>query len=110
MQLKPEGGARFAHAVNKRERTHPACGPRASLPALSAQLFREIAGSMYRQLIRQSRVRSQAMFDLVKVRAPGADQLDLHLSRREQVLNCANGSSVEPLGVAYIFGNSLQGA
>ena len=37
---------------------------------------------------------------LSKVRAHGADQLDLHLSRREQVLNCPNGNSAEPLGVA----------
>jgi hypothetical protein len=52
--------------VNKQERTHPACDPRASWPALSALLFREIAGSMCRQLIRQTRLRSQAMFDLVR--------------------------------------------
>jgi len=34
--------------------------------SFSAQLFREIAGRICRQLIRQSRLRSQAMVDLVR--------------------------------------------
>jgi len=33
--------------------------------SFSARLFREIAGGMCRQLIRQARLRSQARFDLV---------------------------------------------
>jgi len=57
--------------VNKRERAiagTDAGEPQAKMPALHSLLscFRKIAGRIYRQLIRQSRLRWQAMVDLVR--------------------------------------------
>jgi hypothetical protein len=70
--LWPEGEARVAHAVNERERAVRGISPTVregsakTNASFSAQLFREIAGRICRQLIRQSRLRWQAMVDSIR--------------------------------------------